>query len=912
MDYFLSTVENFSVLENFTIHEFSELYSDAHCPLSICVNVDLLEITCPNQANKIDAQEPKVIKWDATKRENFIENFDVMEAAAIETKLNELLHNSDITKSNINETVVSIGKLFNTCSKETFGEVANTNSYHYNKIKPWFNGECFQTRNLYHKCRRMYNKYKSNYYKNILKIVSKKYKTTLSKTQQMYKDKKINEIRKLKSTNPKKYWKTINTQNKKDEVQAPLEELYRYFKTSNEQATNIEETENDDFDLVNNEINDEINQPITENEILHAVRSLKTNKAPGLDGIVNEQIKSTISYMSPIYVKLFNIIFDSGIMPNAWTVGNIKPIYKNKGDPQKPENYRPITLVSSLGKTFTSIINNRLKTYAENYDLISWSQAGFRKHHSTTDNLFIIKCLIDIVRARKKKLFCCFIDFKQAFDTVWRKGLWYKMLESKINGKCFNIIYNLYQDIKSKITTKEGSSCLFNCTLGVWQGEILSPFLFCIFLNDLETFLHQNNVSPIRLNVNNEEIMIFLKLFLLLYADDTVLFSDNEIDMQQALSVFETYCKEWKLTVNTEKTKIVIFGQGRKTNAYHFTINMKEIEITKDYKYLGILFAQSGSLLTSKKHIAEQGSKAMFSLLRKIKCLQLPFDIQIDLFNKIVKPVLLYGSEIWGFGNLDILERVQLKFYKYIFNLKTSTPSAMIYGELGILPLRIDIQCRMISFWARINEDVEENERKLSPLIYKLVYNLQNTNNFKSQWIDSLKNLICSLGFGGIWYSQSFTNKNWFVKACNQKLKDIFTQEWFALIEASSSSNIYKIIKTKFEQSTYISKLSPYHTKTLLSFRTRNHRLPVEVGRWRGIAVHERLCTYCNDDIGDEFHFLLVCKQFHESRTKFIKSYYYRHPNILKFEQLMNVTNLRELKRLCIFINLIMKNVNAV
>ena len=82
----------------------------------------------------------------------------------------------------------------------------------------------------------------------------------------------------------------------------------------------------------------------------------------------------------------------------------------------------------------------------------------------------------------------------------------------------------------------------------------------------------------------------------------------------------------------------------------------------------------------------------MVSLLRKIKCLQLPFDMQIDLFNKIVnKPVLLYGSEIWGFGNLDILERVQLKFYNYIFNLKSSTQSAMIYGELGILPLRIDI-----------------------------------------------------------------------------------------------------------------------------------------------------------------------------------------------------------------------------
>ena len=105
--------------------------------------------------------------------------------------------------------------------------------------------------------------------------------------------------------------------------------------------------------------------------------------------------------------------------------------------------------------------------------------------------------------------------------------------------------------------------------------------------------------------------MIFLKLFLLLYADDTVLFSDNEIDMQQALSVFETYCKEWKLTVNTEK-KIVIIGQGRKTNAYHFTINMKEIEITKDYKYLGILFAQSGSLLTLKSILQNKAARLCF------------------------------------------------------------------------------------------------------------------------------------------------------------------------------------------------------------------------------------------------------------------------------------------------------------
>ena len=78
---------------------------------------------------------------------------------------------------------------------------------------------------------------------------------------------------------------------------------------------------------------------------------------------------------------------------------------------------------------------------------------------------------------------------------------------------------------------------------------------------------------------------------------------------------------------------------------------------------------------------------ALFSLLKKIRSLSLPYDIQIDIFDKLVKAILLYGCEIWGSGNIYLLERIQLKFYRFIFNLKTSTPSNMIYGELGITPL---------------------------------------------------------------------------------------------------------------------------------------------------------------------------------------------------------------------------------
>ena len=80
----------------------------------------------------------------------------------------------------------------------------------------------------------------------------------------------------------------------------------------------------------------------------------------------------------------------------------------------------------------------------------------------------------------------------------------------------------------------------------------------------------------------------------------------------------------------------------------------------------------------------------------------LPTDLQRDLFNKMVQPILLYGKEVWGYANLDVLQRVVLKFLKIILNIKTSTPNFMVYGETGVFPIYIEIYCRMISFWATL------------------------------------------------------------------------------------------------------------------------------------------------------------------------------------------------------------------
>ena len=106
--------------------------------------------------------------------------------------------------------------------------------------------------------------------------------------------------------------------------------------------------------------------------------------------------------------------------------------FKKKGSSKDPKNFRAITLMSYLGKVFTGILNIRLASLSDEIGLLSSAQAGFRNVHSTADSIFILHSLIHLYLSTKKKLFCTFIDFSRAFDTIWRVGIWEKLMENNI------------------------------------------------------------------------------------------------------------------------------------------------------------------------------------------------------------------------------------------------------------------------------------------------------------------------------------------------------------------------------------------------------------------------------------------------------------------------------------------------
>ena len=199
----------------------------------------------------------------------------------------------------------------------------------------------------------------------------------------------------------------------------------------------------------------------------------------------------------------------------------------------------------------------------------------------------------------------------------------------------------------------------FDCSIGVRQGENLSPVLFAVYLNDLESFFAGNDVQNLQVieNICHYHLHIYIKLFVLLYADDTIIISETAESMQHALNVFERYCVRWKLNVNLSKTKVVVFCKRKSRTLPKFQIFNQSIEILDFYPYLRLTFNYNGSFATAKKRLSEQAQKALFSLYTKIRNLSIPVDLQLQLFDALVLPILTYGCEIWGFGNNHMLEK---------------------------------------------------------------------------------------------------------------------------------------------------------------------------------------------------------------------------------------------------------------
>ena len=283
--------------------------------------------------------------------------------------------------------------------------------------------------------------------------------------------------------------------------------------------------------------------------------------------------------------------------------------------------------------------------------------------------------------------------------------------------------------------------------------------------------MQRSHCTGINLKTTDNDTDVFIKLLMLLYADDTVLLGTDAESFQHNLNAFYEYSQQWKLNVNYSKMKIIIFGI-RDTSNHSFKLGDNNIEICDEFKYLGVIFTKHRSFFKAIKHNIDHARKALHLLYKRINNLQIPIDLQIQLFDHTILPLLLYGCEVWGYQNTKMLDAVYNQFLRSITKLRKSTPVYMLYAELGRTPIEIQIKTRMIGFWISL---VNGNNSKFSRKLYNIMLTDSGSGrNYK--WINYIKNILISVGKPDL-INQPFINNPQATKAKIVKsLNDLYVQ----------------------------------------------------------------------------------------------------------------------------------------
>ena len=152
-----------------------------------------------------------------------------------------------------------------------------------------------------------------------------------------------------------------------------------------------------------------------------------------------------------------------------------------------------------------------------------------------------------------------------------------------------------------------------------------------------------------------------MKLYMLLYADDTVILVESADELQAALNAMFLYCKTWNLAVNPTKIKVVVFSKSNFQDRHVFSYDGKALDVETDFSYLGLTFDQKGKFFKARDKLIEQAKRAPFAVIRKSRKLNLPADKRLKLFDHMIAPILLYGSEIWEYENCELIESFHFK-----------------------------------------------------------------------------------------------------------------------------------------------------------------------------------------------------------------------------------------------------------
>ncbi len=923
VDYMIASKNIFYNVEYFNVGDVNEysdhviLTSKISCHLGSGISRPNISNIRRNRSKSFSNRSYKFI-WSDSDEERFKDAFSV-DLGKSDAK--DFLECTNTDEINCDNLINDLNRVFYSAANKTLekrkisfnDDVMKTDISKVNK--KWYDNECKKLLRELKGIKNAYNRDQTNPY------LRGKYFKAYKKYRNVVKSKKRSFTKNLLSKldtemNGKEFWRKFKSL--KTESSTPVNNCMpkRIFHDHYESLFKNEEEKNNDTiveqirDLEKDMHCPSLDFEISEKEIEDAINSMKKGKAPGVDGVLPEMIISTKSYLIKFYVKLFNLVLQKEVYPQSWKIGEITSIFKNGGSKYNPNNYRGITITNILSKLFCTIMNSRLEQFATDRGLIPEEQVAFSRDKGTSDHIFTLHAVVNKYLLNNNEngfVYSCFVDFSKAFDRVPHDILFLKLLRLGINGKFYKILRSMYSNSVSKIKNDDNSNC-FKIERGVHQGNVLSPLLFKLFLADLPDILRSVEGDPVKIGSKT--------LSSLLFADDLVILSRSSKGLQKYLDKLNEYCNNNRILVNIDKTKSITFNKrGRIIDIFKYRIGEYTIENVNKYKYLGLMIQANGKFREATLDLKARSLKATYSL-RSIIPNECSIETQIKLYNSMIKPILLYGSEIWypsllinktldtavdSYFNFDnIIELSHIRFMKKMLGVHLRASNLATLGELGEYPMYIDAMKRGIAFWIHV---VQQPASSLVKNAYNELYNLDQKGI--PNWITFIKKLLINSNnnrLKHLWDNQGMLSYSKYKiekikENIAQILKDQFRRKWFELVNQENAINqikkngdtewtpsnrkevnwvpknklrTYNKFKSEFEMEKYLKiKMNLNHRKALTRIRISAHDLHIERGRYLNLPPDSRKCPFCPKEIETEEHVLLYCHEYEKLRLTF-------------------------------------------
>ena len=750
------------------------------------------------------------------------------------------------------------------------------------------------------------SRYRSLYYE---------YKTLIRKAARSYDTSLKNKLLSVERNDPKGFWNLISNikkENKDDDDGMTPNEFSKAAKKYHEYFTSLyscsDNSTGSDATVFKSHLKPVyrdknvmqlLNAPFTKEEIICGIEKLKSNKAPGVDRILNEFLKTGKEVLSGAITMLFNKILESGKYPEQWSVNILSTIHKG-GCKDNLDNYRGISVSSCFGKLYGSLLSNRLEQTINKFELIGPHQIGFLKGHRTADHVFVVNTLINkIVKKEGKNLYTAFIDLRKAYDSVERKLLFNKLWSLGFEGKFFQSLLAMYKSVYQSVKLNGMLLESIPATRGLKQGCNLSPLLFNLFIEDIDL---QFSGECDQVNVDG------MNFSHLLYADDLILLSSTSSGLQTCLDKVESYFSKWNLTMNLKKSNIMVFNKtGKIPKNLTFHVANEIVEVTNRYKYLGTLMSSSGSYNPAIEQLSEKASKAYFAVRNVLQKVDFDTNITLKIFDTALQPILTYNSEIWSQLNprqfkamktlshpnerikfifeslLKETETQHLKICKGILGVNRSCSNLAVLGELGRMPMIIHCLQKQFLFFHRL---INLTGNNLVSRALNESYHLKENGHFS--WINSCCLYLEAFGIDSNPSKLRNMKTKQFKLLVNRILTNSYERYWLSKIKSTAGPSnsggnklrTYATFKARIQREPYTKIKDKSLRRCLAKFRCSDHRLRIEVGRREKILVEERKCLMCNENvIEDEQHFLTTCPKYGTLRTQLYEKIGHSVPN---------------------------------